>query len=244
VGVFHKKAPMKKLYLIISLALVVAPLFAQKSTLPQSSFNELDIFGPFDVEIIKSETDRVEVDFNGIDRDDIVTEIHKGTVRLKFKNHHYMEEWKNDNRHSRYVLVKVYYKDIDVVEAGAGAVVYSKETLVSKYLSIDCTMGAEVTLDILAHRVEAISNMGGILKMTGQTDHLDVKANMGGVLKASQLESKTVYVKANMGAEVRVNATEEIEASAGFGAIVSYVGGPSVRHTSRNFGGEVNKREN
>ena len=47
-----------------------------------------------------------------------------------------------------------------------------------------------------------------------------------------------------MGADVMVNVTEELEASAGFGAQVDYIGGPAVRHTSKNFGGEVNRRGN
>ncbi len=235
---------MKRIYLLAILVFVTSTGFAQKTTLELSSFGRLDVFGPFDVKLIKSDTERAEIDFNGIDKDDIVYSAQKGTLRLKLKNSHYMNEWKNDSRRSKYILVKVYYKDIDVIEAAAGAIVTSTETLKSKYLSIDCNMGAEVTLDILAMKVEAISNMGGVLEMTGQTDHLEVKANMGGVLKAPRLESKTVYVKANMGADVMVNATEELEASAGFGANVDYVGGPSVRHTSKSFGGEVNRREN
>lgn len=235
---------MKNLYLFVFLILAASPGFAQKTTLPFSSFNELEVFGPFNIELIKAETERVEIDLNGIEKEDVVSEIQKGTLRLKFKNRHYMDEWKNDSRKSRYVLVSIYYTDIDRIDVAAGALVTSKETLKSKYLIVDCTMGAEVTLDVLAKKMEANTNMGGVLEMTGQTDHLEVKANMGGVLKASHLESKTVFVKANMGASVIVNATEEIEASAGFGANVDYIGGPSVRHTSKNFGGEVNRRGN
>ncbi len=233
---------MKRVYFLAILMSAASTGIAQKITLQLSSFNELDVFGPFDVKLIKSDFERAEIDFNGIDKDDIVYSAQKGTLRLKLKNSHYMNEWKNDSRRWKYILVKVYYKDIDVIEAAAGAVITSAETIKSKYLSVDCSMGAEVTLDILAMKVEAISNMGGVLEMTGQTEHLQVKANMGGVLRAPHLESKTVYVKANMGADVMVNASEELEASAGFGANVDYIGGPSVRHTSKNFGGEVNRR--
>lgn len=239
-----KKRIMKKL--LLSFLLIGIPLltFAQKTTLEVSSFNKIDVFGPFDIKLIKSENDRVEIDFNGVEKEDVISEIQRGTLRLKLKNHHYMDEWKDNKRQSRYVLVNVYYQDIDIIEAAAGALVTSKEVLKSKYLSIDCTMGAEIKLDVTAKRIEAISNMGGWLELSGQTEHMEVRANMGGVLKAARLESKTVYVKANMGADVTVNATEELDASAGFGASVDYVGGPSVRHTSRNFGGEVNRRGN
>src|SRR6478735_3831994 len=235
---------MKRLFLIVFLAFVTASGFAQKTILPIPSFTEVDVFGPFDVKLIKSDTERAEIDFNGIDKEDIIYEFRNGTLRLKLRNSHYMDEWKNNNHRSKYVLVNVYYKDIEIIEAAAGALVTSKELLKSKYLNVECSMGAEVTLEILAKKREATSRMGGVLEMSGQTEHLEVKANMGGVLKAAHLESKTVYVKANMGADVIVNATEELDASAGFGASVEYVGGPTVRNTSKNFGGEVNKKGN
>ena len=235
---------MKRLFLIVFLAFIITNGFAQKTTLPIPSFTEVDAFGPFEVKLIKSDTERAEIDFNGIDKEDIIYEFKNGTLRLKLRNSHYMDEWKNERRNSKYVLVKVYYKDIDIIEAGAGALVTSNELVKSKYLDVECTMGAEVTLEILAKKIEATSNMGGVLEMSGQTEHLEAEANMGGVLKAASLESKTVYVKANMGAVVMVNATEEIDASAGFGAIVDYIGGPNVRNTSRNFGGEVNRKGN
>jgi len=235
---------MKKLPIIVFLAFVISNGFAQKTTLPIPSFTDIDVFGPFDVKLIKSDTERAEIDFNGIDKEDIVYEFKNGTLRLKLKNSHYMNEWKNERRNSKYILVNVYYKDIDIIEASAGAIVTSKEVVKSKYLDVECSMGAEVTLEILAKKINAIANMGGVLEMSGRTEHLDVKANMGGVLKAAHLESKTVYVKANMGAEVMVNATEEIDASAGFGANVDYIGGPNVRNTSKNFGGEVNRKGN
>lgn len=236
---------MKRLFLIAFLAFSSTAGFAQKTTLQIPSFTEIDVFGPFEVNLIKSESERAEINFNGIDKEDLIYEYRNGTLRLKFRNSHYMDEWKNESRHSKYVLVTVYYKDIDIIEAGAGAVVTSQELVKSKYLSVECTMGAEVTLEIFTKKVEAISNMGGLLDLSGETEHLEAKANMGGVLKAAHLESKTVYVKANMGADVKVNATEEIDITAGFGAVVDYVGGPLVRkNTSTNFGGEVKRRGN
>lgn len=235
---------MKRLFSIVFLAFIISNGFAQKSTLPLPAFTEIDAFGPFDIKLIKSDTERAEIDLNGIDKEDIIYEYRNGALRLKLRNSHYMNEWKNDNRRSRYVLVTVYYKDIDIIEASAGAIVTSKELLKSKYLDVECSMGAEVTLEILAKKINATSNMGGVLELSGQTEHLEVKANMGGVLRAGHLESKTVYVKANMGADVMVNATEELDASAGFGANVDYIGGPNVRNTSKNFGGEVNRKGN
>ena len=235
---------MKKILLIVFLLMTTVAGFAQR-TIALSPFTAIDVFGPFEVELIKSDKASIEIDYRGIDEEDIVAEVQHDVLKLKIKNRHYMKDWSsNSYRKSDYARVKVYYTDIDVLEAQAGALITSLRPVKSKLLMIDCSMGAEITLDIFAKKVEVVSNMGGVLELTGQTEQLEVKANMGGVFKGSRLESKIVYVKASMGADVMVNVSEELDASAGLGATIDYVGGPNVRHTSKSMGGEVNRRSN
>lgn len=214
--------------------------FGQKSPETVESFNKIDVFGPFKVELIKADKVAIEMDYRGIDRDDIITEVRNEQLRLKVRNKHYMNEWtSNDYPRSQYIKVRVYYTELKEVEAQAGAEVFSNEILKSKNLGLECSMGAEVRLNILSKNLYAKVNMGGMLELEGRTEIVDVKANMGGMLRASRLESKSAFVDASMGAEVQVRATQEIEVNAGFGAVVNYTGGPNVRHTSKNFGAEV-----
>lgn len=234
---------MKKIY-VLALLLTIGSLgYSQKATLKLSSFNGVDAFGPFEIELIKSETEYIEIDYRGIDKENVISEVQRGVIKLKLKNRHYFSDWDEHDYHkSEYVVVKIYYKDIDIIEAQAGALVTSRERLKSKYLTIESSMGAEVTLDVIVKEINTKTSMGGILDISGQAEKLDAYANMGGVLKASHLESKIVFVKATMGADVIVNVIDELDASAGFGASVDYVGGPTVRHTNKSMGGEVHRR--
>lgn len=233
---------MKKILPLSLLVFIIYPAVAQKTTLQFSAFDQVEVFGPFDVTLVKSETEYAEVDFKGIDEKDIVYEVHKGVLKFKLRHWHYLNDHKDHK--FNYISVKLYYNDIDRIEAAAGAIVRSSEQLKSKYLRVDCSMGAEVTLDIFAWKVKAASTMGGLLRMGGQTEFMEARAATGGVLRAPYLESKTVYVKATTGASVFVNAQEELEAFANLGASINYTGGPSVRHTSRNFGGEISHKKN
>lgn len=234
---------MKKVCFFALFLFSASVAYSQNITLPFSFFNGIDVFGPFDVELIKSETESVEIDYNGIDKDDVVIEMSRGFIKMKLKNRHYFNEWDNQSqRKSDYVRVKVYYNDMDMIEARAGATVTSSERLKSKYLNIESTMGAEVKLDVLTKELQTKTSMGGIVELIGQTERLDVSASMGGVLKASQLESKVVFVKATMGAEIVVNVIDELEVSSAFGSSVDYIGGPAVRHTSKSMGGEVRRK--
>ncbi len=212
----------------------------QKTVESVDSFTKIDVFGPFEVELIKADKESLEMDYRSIDPEHIVAEVSRGELNLKLRNKHYMNDWtSNDYPRSKYVRVRVYYVELNEVRAQAGAEVFSKGILKSRNLALECSMGAEMTLDIVAKNLYAKGNMGAVIKLSGQAETFDVKANMGAVLKASQLLSKIVNVSANMGAEVKVNALEEIEISAGFGATVDYTGSPNVRHTSKNFGAEV-----
>lgn len=235
---------MKRLFFILILIPGISA-FAQSTTESLTSFNRIDVFGPFKVELIKADKELVELEYRNIDRDDIITTVNKGTLNLKVRNKHYFDEWSsNDYPKTRYIKVKVYYTEIDDIEAQAGAQVASSGAIKSKNLAIEASMGAEIRLHVISKNLYTKLNMGAIMDLEGQTENLEVKANMGAVLNATQLASKVVYVNANMGAEVEVRASDEIEVNAGFGATVDYKGSPSVRHTSRNFGGEIRGYDN
>ena len=58
------------------------------------------------------------------------------------------------------------------------------------------------------------------------------------IIKLS-LQAKSAYIKATMGSEVDVYVTDQLEASAGWGAMIDYTGGPNVRHSNTSMGGEI-----
>ncbi|MBX2962738.1 MAG: DUF2807 domain-containing protein [Cyclobacteriaceae bacterium] len=230
---------MKKLLFLFFLALT-SFANAQKKFESINSFTKINVFGPFEVELVKADRESLEMDYRGVDPEYIVAEVNNGELKLKLRNKAYMNDWKSDNySNSKYVRVKVYYTELNEVRAQAGAEVFSKDILKSRVLVLEGSMGAEMELDVVAKNLHTKSTMGAVVKLSGQTETLEAKVNMGAVLKATQLLSKRVYVNASMGAEVKVNALEEIEINAGFGAEVDYTGSPDVRHTNRNFGAEV-----
>jgi hypothetical protein len=223
----------------IFLLTVSIPAFSQNTKESVDPFTKIDVFGPFEVELIKSDKNGYTIDYRGYDAENIIREVNRGQLKLKLRNKHYFNEWTNDYPRSRYIKVKVYYTDLQEVRAQAGAIVSAQEVLKSKNLSLHGGMGAEMNLAILSKNLYTKVTMGATVELEGRVENLDVKASMGGLLKASRLESKTAYIDATMGADVDVRALDEIEISAGFGAVVNYTGGPTVRHANKNFGAEV-----
>lgn len=234
---------LKRLLFVLVCCLPVL-VQAQKQILTPESFNAIDVFGPFDVELVYSDKNRVELDYKGVNSKDVVASVSGNTLKLKLRNRHYFNDWSSDSKWDEYIRVKVYYTDIDEIKASAGAVVVTSDRLKSKNLAIDCSMGAEVSMEVLAKKLYLRSNMGAVTRINGRTDYLEAKSGMGGVIKARQLQSKSAYIKASMGSEVFVSVTDEIEVSAGLGAVVDYTGSPAVRHTSTTFGAEVRGNDN
>lgn len=232
---------MKKLNLILTILWLSTMAFAQPKGL--KPFTIIDAFGPFEIELIPSDKEAIEMEVVNVEQDDLTVEVRKGELHLKLKSRHYLTDWDSDKfRKAQYIKTKIYFKQLEEVKASAGAKVACSETLRGKKFVVIGTMGAEIKLSIVTETLYAKSSMGGTVNLSGRTDFLEVKAAMGAVLKASRLESKSAYVHASMGSEVSIFASDEIDIDANFGADVKYTGDPTVRHTSRKMGAEIRKK--
>jgi hypothetical protein len=232
---------MKKIFMSI-FCLVSWVGFSQKQEL--NPFTAIDVFGPFQIELIKSDQEAVEMQAINVDKDDLTVEVHRGQLVLKLRSRHFLTDWDSDKfRKEPRIKTKIYYKDLDELKISAGGSIESAEAIKSKKLVIEGSMGAEIDLSTAAETMYVRTSMGATVNLRGQTDFLEVKANMGGVLNANRLESKSAYVKANMGADVSIFASEEVDIDAAMGASVRYSGEPTVRHTNTKIGADVRKRD-
>ena len=229
-----------------SLVLFLVILFVQFGFGQQEQlkpFNTINAFGPFQIELIPSDHEALEMESHNIASEDLEVEVRRGELKLKIKSRHYLTDWDSDKwKKPQYVKTRIYFKQLDELQASAGAIVKCNETLRTRKFLVTGSMGAEINLQLVAETVYAKSNMGATVNLKGRTTFLEVKAGMGGVLKASQLESKSAYVSASMGSEVSIYASEEIDIAANFGADVKYSGDPIVRHTNRKMGADISKR--
>jgi Putative auto-transporter adhesin, head GIN domain len=232
---------MKKSIVLTLILLGAVRVFPQKEKL--NPFTAVEAFGPFQIELIASDREGIEIEPVNVDLDDLTIEVRRGELRLKLQSRHYLSDWNSDKfRKSQLIKTKIYFKQLEAVQASAGAKVTSTETLRAKKFEAVGNMGAEVRLSVVAETVYAKSSMGSTVTLNGRTEFLEVKAAMGGILKASKLESKSAYVKASMGSEVSIFASDEIDIDSNFGADVRYSGDPVVRHTNRKMGGEIRER--
>ena len=233
---------MKKKAIVFLFNLVVGIAMAQENLKP---FTSINVFGPFEIELISSDKEAIEMETINSDEDDFLVEVIKGELQLKFKSLHYLTDRDYDEHKKGGPLIKtkIYFKELDELHGSAGAVFSCKETIRNKKLIITAYMGSEMKLTVVTETVFAKASMGAVINLSGRTDFLEVKAYTGGVIKASRLEGKSAYVKASIGSDVSVLAIDEIDIDASLGANVKYSGDPKVTHTNRKLGAEIRQPE-
>jgi hypothetical protein len=233
---------MRQLIIAFLLIFVVFSAPGQTEEIKIQDFTVMYVFGPFKVDLVKSTMNKLEIDYNGIDAEEVLVKSKEGELSIKLRNRNFFDFGNNDweRRNHRYAKVTIHYKEIMAIEARAGAVIRANETIVTKELFLVSKMGADMRLDVKAQKLELESSMGSEVKLTGTTERLNIKSKMGSSVDASYLQSQEVIVSSSMGSEVSVFAEKELDASADFGASITYKGNPSKKHASRFLGAEVN----
>lgn len=220
--------------------LTIGVAFGQRKDM--NPFTAIDVFGPFQIELIQSDKEGIDMQVYNVDTKDLTVEVHRGVLELKLRTRHFLSDWDSDKfKKEPRIKTKIYYKELDEIKIAAGATIKSDEAIKGKKLIVEGTMGAEVELITVAETMYVRSSMGATVELRGKTDFLEVKASMGAVINASRLESKSAYVKASMGSDVNIFASEEVDIDAAMGASVRYSGDPTVRHTNRKIGADINK---
>jgi HSP20 family molecular chaperone IbpA len=231
-------------YPIIAILFVFGTIssFSQLKEIKIEELNTISAFGPFKINLIKSSTNKIEIDYNGIDEDEVNIKVGEGELSIKLKNKNFFDLGDNSNwerKNHRYANVTIYYKEINSIEVRAGATVEANEAIVSKQLLLVCKMGAEMELEVRSQTLELESSMGSEVKLRGTAEDVKIKSKMGSHVNATSLKSQKVKVSSSMGSEVSVFAEKELNASADFGASISYRGSPTVKSTSKFLGAEI-----
>ncbi len=234
---------MRQLYTFL-LFIAFSAAIAQPEQIKADNFNSIKIFGPFKVTLIKANASRAEIDYQDIDSEDVMIKHDNSGLQIKLRTRSIFDFNDDKYRHKgrTYATVKIYYTSLVNIEARAGAIIRSSETIKAKSLSLISKMGADIRLDINTEELNLDSSMGSEVELTGIAQSADIKSKMGSHVSASKLQSQTMTVSSSMGSDVSVFAEQELNASADFGATISYTGSPAHKSTSQFLGAEINPR--
>lgn len=173
----------------------------------------------------------VEADENLLDI--IETEIVEGKLKIGTKE--------NIGR-SKAKKVYVTYTSLNTIEASSGADVIANSVVKSENLTLDCSSGSDLEVDVFAKYVIAETSSGADLKVSGKATNLDASASSGSDLNAKDLLVINCTADVSSGADITVNVKEKLISETSSGGDVRYYGNPgNVSKNESKSGGGTHK---
>lgn len=235
---------MKKLLIFMMAIAVSLSAFAQdetkihvdeaqveKETRAIKDFNKLKVSKGINVTLIKGDELSAEINIVNAPPSDVIIENDQNELTIKMKTRIYKD-----------VSVQVYltYRDIREISLGSGSSVDNQGVLEGKVLILNAGMDSVIDLKLDVTSVEADVSAARIT-LEGYAKTLEAKATTGGKLQGQNLDVEKAYVTANTGGIATVKASELLDAKAGTGGTVEYLGEPEKLNTRETFGGAVVK---
>ncbi len=210
-----------------------APVVSMPETDMLYGFNRLEIDGKMNVRLKRvgeGETVRIVYDTKGWTTSKFKASVDKeGLLRI---------EEKIDPKRESITDVTLYYDElIDVKIAHAKAVFDS--TIDARVFDLAVTSGAVVSMNVESLDMAAVSTGKSSLSLSGASRYFKLTVSTAKV-DASALQTVSTIVDASHSAEVRVTASERLEAETSTSAKVLYRGRPEiVRGRTSLFGGDI-----
>lgn len=186
-----------------------------------------------DVFVVQGETEAVTVEADENLHDNIITEVRGDKLVVKIEDR---------IRRAKAMSVYITLVDVHKIHISSGCDFKTESTIKVQELDIEVSSGADADLDIHVDKLSCSVSSGADANLWGTANYFYGKASSGSDLDAHKLIAKICKAKASSGADVSVNATEEIDASASSGGDVSYYGNPTKVDVNTSSGGDVNRR--
>lgn len=163
----------------------------------------------------------------------ILTEIENGVLKIHTsKNIGYASSKK----------IIVTFKDISSIISTSGSDVYSTNTITVENLDLKSTSGSDMKLTVKTTTLNCKSTSGSDIHLSGTTTNLIAEATSGSDIKAADLIAESSQVKATSGADITVNTSKKLTASANSGGDVKYYGNPESVKKNDSPSGSIKQK--
>ena len=201
---------MKKIIYI--LALVVLPnLLSAQTERKIGDFQKLSVYDGINVELIKSDTNKVEI--NGKNTAYIVVKNKNGDLKIRLS----VERRFSGNR----TKVSVFYKSLYSIISHEGANVFSKDTINQADLNLKANSGSRQNMIVKLNTLQATATAGAKINIKGLAKYQELSATTGAEIMASKVENEEANVVSTTGALIDVSTTKDLKVNSKIGGIIN-----------------------
>ena len=201
---------MKKIIYLMALALLPNLLSAQTER-KIGDFQKLSVYDGINVELIKSDTNRVEI--NGKNTAYIVVKNKNGDLKIRLS----VERRFSGNR----TKVSVFYKSLYSIISHEGANVFSKDTINQADLNLKANSGSRQNMIVKLNTLQATATAGAKINIKGLAKYQELSATTGAEIMASKVENEEANVVSTTGALIDVSTTKDLKVNSKIGGIIN-----------------------
>ena len=219
---------MKHLNLI--LFIVCTQLFSQTPTTKTlGEFSELKVYDLINVELIKASENKIIISGANSNNINIIQKNSTLKIRMKLK-------YKFNGAETQ---VKIYYTDIDIIDANEGSFVFSKDIIKQYEIVLKAQEGSQISIKTETKQLIVKSVTGSIITTTGTSENQEITIRTGGVYKGAgnTVENTDLSIKA--GGEAAVKTTNVLDIKIFSGGDVHIYGTPKQLKQKKIFGGRI-----
>ncbi|WP_298492677.1 head GIN domain-containing protein [uncultured Algibacter sp.] len=196
-------------------------------------FSELKVYDLIEVELIKSDNDKISI--TGKNATNVLVNNKNGTLKIKMK----LEEAFDGNK----TKVKLYYTNIDVIDANEGSYVHSEDTINQFEIDLNAQEGGKIDVNVDVKYINVRAVTGADIAAAGVAKHQDVSIYTGGDYNGKLLKTELTEVSIRAAGEAHVNATKKVVAKVRAGGNIFIHGNPDQIDESRVLGGKIKRVE-
>ena len=194
------------------MALVVLPnLLSAQTERKIGDFQKLSVYDGINVELIKSDTNRVEI--NGKNTAYIVVKNKNGDLKIRLS----VERRFSGNR----TKVSVFYKTLYSVISHEGANVFSKDTINQADLNLKANSGSRQNMIVKLNTLQAAATAGAKINIKGLAKYQELSATTGAEIMVSKVENEEASVVSTTGALIDVSTTKDLKVNSKIGGIIN-----------------------
>lgn len=221
---------MKKIVVLLFI-LFVQITFAQV-TKNLGEFNSVKVFDKLTVELISSSENKIIIKGNRENEVEIVNRNGELKLRMPFP-----KLLSGDA-----ILIKLYYKKLDAIQANEGSFVSSDETFKQTIIDINSSEGSQIKLDLDTDKANVKAATGGSIELTGKTTNQNVTISSGAFYKGNEIKTSQTTISVAAGGQAEVFATLLVDAKVTAGGAIDIYGKPKQINQKTVLGGTIREK--
>ena len=192
-------------------------------------FNEIKVFDLIEVNLIKSDENRILIKGERVDEIRFVNK--DGVLKLRMQL--------DKKFHGEDTFIEVHYTDLDIIDGNEGARIVANELIEQDRIEVRAQEGASIRLGLEVDNIDIRAVTGGIVEASGRATNQYIVINTGGIVEAKELKTEEASVKISAGGEAELFVSEKVDINVKAGGDVYVYGNPKEVNKNTFAGGRI-----